>query len=377
MSTCFLSYSESYRPIMEVMRRLLETMEFQVDVFDGPDLNRPPLAEFQHRVLAADCVVVLLGPRAPNPGGQDLEPAPWPAEEGIYAVAKEKPLALVLHSGTRVPETLRALQTPPRFDFWKPADFQDNVHHVMKHLLALKRRIDLPPGNQPFLFTKLVARTRVQRDGGLKMDIYHEVVARQQCDRFDHHLDTGLDARANACIRLAAPDAYELEPTLQSGFHRVRLEVGDVSNRRIPYAVYVDPPLAPGEKFGYHREFTLNNFFPLTRSELLRIAEEEGFPAAYKVDGRAYYGRVWDVLYDMESIKVSMHFPRKVTIRSRRALAVTLTSKMVNVLETERCNTSECLVLDEAADSGERILCLQVRRPLMNHQYILLYEPND
>lgn len=137
----------------------------------------------------------------------------------------------------------------------------------------------------------------------------------------------------------------------------------------------VDPPLAPGEKFGYRREFTLNNFFPLTRSELSRIVEEDGFPEAYKVDGRAYYGRVWDVLYEMDSIKIAIHFHRKVTIRSKRALAVTLTSRTVNQLETERCN--ECLSLGEAVDSWARVLCLQVRRPLMNHQYILLYEPGD
>ena len=108
---------------METIRRLLETLEFQVDVFDGPDLDRPPLAEFQHRLLAADCVVLLLGPREPHPGQQDLEPAPWPAEEGIYAVAKEKPVALIVHPGTRIPESIRPLQTPARFDFWKPDDF--------------------------------------------------------------------------------------------------------------------------------------------------------------------------------------------------------------------------------------------------------------
>ncbi|RPI47277.1 MAG: hypothetical protein EHM59_04990 [Betaproteobacteria bacterium] len=82
MATCFLSYSEAYRPVMETLRHLLVTLEFQVDVFDGPDLSRPPLAEFQHRLLTADCVVLLLGPREPAAGRQDLEPAHWPAETG-------------------------------------------------------------------------------------------------------------------------------------------------------------------------------------------------------------------------------------------------------------------------------------------------------
>jgi hypothetical protein len=374
---CFLSYSEAYRPIMETIRHLLEVLEFRVDVFDGPDLDRPPLAEFQHRLLAADCVVVLLAPKVPNPGQRDLEPAPWPAEEGIYAVAKDKPVALIVHAGTRIPETLRQLQTPARFDFWNPVDFQKHVHHVTKHLLDLKRRIDMPPGNQPFLFTKLVARTRVMRDNTLKMELYHEVVARQSCARFDHHLDTGLDARERVIIRLVSPEAYLIEATLQSIPHDISMQFGAVTSHRIPYVVNVAPPLAPGERLGYLREFTLNNFFPLTRGELLQMAGEEGFPAIYKQDGHPYYGRVWDVIYDMESITVALHFPRKVKIRSKRALALTIASGTVNVLETERCNSNQCLTLEEVADSGERVLCLQVRRPLMNHQYILLYEPDD
>lgn len=377
MTSCFLSYSESYRSLMETLRRLLEILEFKIDVFDGPDLDRPPLAEFQHRVLAADCVVLLLGPREPRPGQQDIEPAPWPAEEGIYAVAKEKPVALFVHPGTRIPETLRTLQTPARFDFWSADDFVKNVHNIMKHLLDLKRRIDLPAGNQPFVFTKLIARNRIQRDGTLKIDIYHEVVARQQCARFHHHLDTGMDTRADARIRLTTPDAYDIEATLQSGLHHVTLAFEGVTERVIPYFVNVDPPLAPGERLGYRREFTLNNFFPLSLSELAKLAGEEGFPEAYKVDGKAYYGRVWDVLYEMESIQVAIHFPRKVTIRSKRAAAFALPSRTLNALETERCSSNDCLSLDEAADSGERILCLKVRRPLMNHQYVLLYEPND
>lgn len=383
MATCFLSYSESYRPVMETIRNLLVTLEFQVDVFDGPDLSRPPPLEFQHRLLAADCVVLLLGPREAGPGRQDLEPAHWPAEEGIYAVAKEKPIALIVHPGTRIPETMRSLQTPARFDFWNPVDLARNAHHVVKHLLDLKRRIDLPAGNQPFLFTKLIARNRIQRDGTLKIDVYHEVVARQQCWRFQHYFDTGLDMRAAARIRLVTPTAYEIEATLQSSPHQATLELGAPSERQIPYTVIISPPLAPGEKFGYRREFTMNNFFPLTRAELTRISEEEGFPEAFRVDGRVYYGRVWDVLYEMDSIKVAMHFPRKsqtgsvVTIRSKRALALTLPLRSVNALETDRCNSNDCLSLDEAVDSAEKILCLSVRRPLMNHQYILLYEPGD
>jgi hypothetical protein len=376
MAVCFLSYSECYRPVMETVRRLLETLEFQVDVFDGPDLGRPPINVVQQRIVAADCIVLLLGPREPAIGQREIEPAHWPAEEGVYAVAKEKPVALFLHPGTRVPESIRPLQTPARFDFWDTLDFAKNFHHVLKHLLDLKRRIELPPGNQPCLFTKVIARNRIQRNGTLVMDIYHEVVARQECAQFHHHIDTGMDKRATACIRLVAPDAYEIEGTLESSRHRATLEFEQGTDREIPYFVTVDPPLLPGERFGYRREFTVNNFFPLKRPELARMADEEGFPEQYKVDGKIYYGRVWDVFYEMESILLSIHFPRKTTIRSKRALAYSIASRTVNTVETERCNSAECLNIEESPDIGERIVSLRVRRPLMNHQYVLLYEPD-
>lgn len=59
-----------------------------------------------------------------------------------------------------------------------------------------------------------------------------------------------------------------------------------------------------------------------------------------------------------------------------RALAYSIASHTVNVLETERCNSSECLTIEESPEIGERIVSLRVRRPLMNHRYVLLYEPD-
>lgn len=360
---------------METIRRLLETLEFQVDVFDGPDLERPPVSIFQQRIAAADCMVLLLGPR--DPGGKDAEPAHWPAEEGVYAAGREKPipLALILHPGTRVPDMIRNLQTPARFDFWDPADLLRNIHHVVKHLLDLKRRVDLPPGDQPLLYTKAIARNRIQRGGTLVVDVYHEVVARQECPRFHHAVDTGMDKRASASISLVAEDAYDIQATLNPGRHDVSIEFENVTEREIAYYVNVDPPLLPGERLGYRREFEINNNFPLSGADLRKMAEENGFPSLYKIDGRIYYGDVYDVLYDMEMIVVAIHFPRRVTLRSKRAFAFSMTSKTVNVLETERCNSSDCLALDEAPESPERVLTLTVRRPIINHEYVLLYEP--
>jgi hypothetical protein len=105
------------------------------------------------------------------------------------------------------------------------------------------------------------------------------------------------------------------------------------------------------------------------------MAEEEGFPDLYKVDGRIYYGDVWSVLYDMESIELAIHFPRKVVLASKRALVFSMISKTIHPMETERCNSPGCLNLNEAPERDDRVLSLTVRRPIINHEYVLLYEP--
>jgi hypothetical protein len=182
MAKCFLSYSNAYRPLMETIRRLLECLEFHVDVFDGPDLDQPPTAVFQQRIAAADCMVLLLGPSERETRDDNSEPAHWPAEEGLYAIGRDKPMpiAIILHPGTRVPGLLRSLQTPARFDFWDSDDQLRNIDHVVKHLLDLKRRVDLPPGDQPYFYTKAICRNRIQRKGMVVVEVYHEVVARQE-----------------------------------------------------------------------------------------------------------------------------------------------------------------------------------------------------
>lgn len=378
MAKAFLSFSHSYQPVMETVRRTLEALEFQVDVFDGPDGERPPAQAFQQRIADADCIVVLLGPSHRSQPGETVEPASWPAEEAVWAAAREKPLpmALILHAGTRVPDLIRNLQTPAKLDFWSETDFLKNLHHVLRHLLDLKRRVDLPLGDHPCIYTRAIIRNRIQRSGSLLVDAYHEVVARQECPRFHHALDAGMDHRKAAVVQLVSPEAYDVQATVNPGRHAVSVEFLSNSETEIPYFINVDPPLQPGERLGYRREFELNCLYPLKKAELTRIADEPGFPALYRQDGRVYYGDVYDVVYDMESITVAIHFPAKVGIQAKRAFAFSTISKTMNLLETERCNSAECLSLMESPDSPEKVLSLSVRRPLINHQYVLLYEPN-
>lgn len=374
--TCFISYSEGYRLVMETARHLLEALEFKVDVFDGPDIERPPIDVVKQRIAAADCTLLLLGP--PTPGEGPTDPARWPAEEGVIAAAINKPMAIVLHPGTRVPESLQKLQTPVRFDFWSESEFLGKVHHLVKHVLDLRRLIGLGDSgiDQPFVYTRAVTRNRVQRGGMLIVDCYHEVVARQEWSRFHHAIDTGLDGRAAAKVELVEPDSYSIEVTLDPGRHTAAIDLDRTNTPRcLGYSVTIDPPLLPGEKLGYRREFEMKNFLPLTSAEVRERAAEPGFPSTYFIDGRPCYGDAYDVRYDMERITLAMHFPRRIRLRARRVVVVDILSKAENRKETERCNSSECLTLVEAVDSPDTIVSLDVPNPLMNHSYILLYEP--
>jgi hypothetical protein len=254
-------------------------------------------------------------------------------------------------------------------------DLLRKIHHVVKHLLDLKRRVDLPPGDQPVLCTKAIVRNRIQRRGSLVVEAYHEVVARQECSRLHHALDAGMDKRANVVVKLVDNDAYDIQATLNPGRHNVTLEFETVTKDEIPYYVNIDPPLLPGERLGYRRDFEINNHFPLDMEALLKMAEEDGFPKLYRLDGRVYYGDTYDVLYDMDVVTLEIHFPRKVDIKSRRAFAFSTTSRTINPLETERCNSPDCLSLIETPDSPERVLMLTVPKPSFNHRYVLLYEP--
>src|SRR6476659_3286956 len=141
MPRVFLSYSSAYGHLLEPFRRLLQVLEFDVDVFDEPDINRPPASIVQSRLGAADAVVVLLGPSEhTSASGSTVDAARWPNEECILAVTLKKPMAIILHAGTRLPQLTENLQTPAVFDFWDANSFLRSVPHVIKHLQDLRRQ---------------------------------------------------------------------------------------------------------------------------------------------------------------------------------------------------------------------------------------------
>lgn len=371
--TCFLSYSHSYRPAMEWIRQMLEVLEFDVAVFDTPD-QRPPAEVVHAEIEKADCVIALLGPDFS--AGDSLEPARWPYEEVVYAQGREKPIALIVHPRTPIPHLAENRQTPPRFDFRDPADYAANVHHVVKHLLDTKRRLTLPPGGMPYYFPAAVLRYRVDRSlKVIEEYIYHEVVARQPWSLIHHAIDTGLDQTTDAHIDLLNRDDIEIETMVGAAMYSTRIELLPFSRHSQPYTVVIDPPLPAGGKVGYRRLMLLENFFPLSSTELEKRAAGPGFPQVFRQQSSLMYGQSFDVHSEMETLTVGYVFPSNVRIRSARAVAVVSNSEEVNSQETGRVDCPECLAWTVEQETGETSIELIVRRPLIGHSYVLMYEP--
>jgi uncharacterized SAM-dependent methyltransferase len=145
----FLSYHSGYDHLKPVFIQLMSSLGLQADVFDHPDPRRVPTV-VETRIKEDDGVVVLYGPdEKPEKGAKDCPPARWPHDEALIAIGAGKPLALIVHPGTRVADSVRDQQTPAQFDFWDPAAFQNNIHHVIKHLLALKGRVECSRARPP------------------------------------------------------------------------------------------------------------------------------------------------------------------------------------------------------------------------------------
>jgi len=270
MPKAFLAYSSAYGHLLEPFRRLLQVLEFDVDVFDEPDINRPPAAVVQNRLGSADAVIVLLGPgERPSAPGSVVDASRYPNEECILAVTLKKPLAIILHPGTRLPQLAENLQTSPVFDFWDANSFLRSSPHIVKHLQDLRRQFDLPPGNHPFVFTKGVARNRIQRSS-LFLHLYHEAVVREPWDSFHHSIDTGLDQTDDTVIRLLS-DEVEVDAPIGGDLHRPEIVFGKRTNKELEYLVKVHPGLTAGEKFAYRREFEIQNWFQSPEPSLRRV----------------------------------------------------------------------------------------------------------
>lgn len=371
--TCFLSYSHAYGAAMQRVKQLLEVLDFQVIVFAGPD-QRPPAEVVYSEIEKADLAVVLLGPEADNQG-EPVDPANWPSEEAVFARAQKKPLAMIVHPGTRVPHLLEAHQTPARFDFWSGTAYADNAHHVVRQLIDIKRSFALSPGDLPYYYERVSFKLRVHRRDYIAFDVYHQVVARQPWSTFRHSVDTGPDRTRLASLQVQNKADVELAATIGSAGHELELVWGEATQHEQMYDVVVDPPIAVGGKIGYRRMFELDNFFPLTAAALRVRAEEPEFPAVFRQGSTLYYGTSFDVHSEMETLTATFEFPSNVDIRSCYAVAVVERVGRVNDQETSRITGGDFLAFSRSEETGESRIELNVIQPLAGHTYVLLYEP--
>ena len=364
---CFLCYSGAYSHLKDPMRKLLSSVGFDpVDVFDEPQMHTID-SVVKERLAAADAVVVLYGPSArPSSDGARMDGAQWPLVEASIAIGMQKPWILILHKGLPVPGILQS-QAAPSFDFWDPNSFLENAHHVVRHLLQLRSTIDVPTPPR-FRFKKAMSRRHMRDDGPELLEVYHQVVALQQCAVFGHTIDVAGDSN------LKMPDPADLHAKIQLTLApqgmtaSIRYAAHDAS--KVDYFVDVSPPLVPGQELGYLRTFELPPSLPRTRAEIAARESAPGYPLHF---GKGMYGDSWEVLYVIEEIVCSIHFPRSVDLASYGVRVFDFHTHETNIDEAARCQPLVRFKQDPW--EPERILELTVPHPVMNHRYILVYEP--
>lgn len=372
MIRCFLSYSYSYRETMLLVKSMLEVLDFEVFVFDHPD-PRPAWDVVLTEIEKADCVVVLLGPdfRDGSPVAQ------WPSEEVVAANSLRKPIALVVHPGTPVPHLADHMQTPPQFDFEKLDSYGRNAHHVVKHLMDTRRRLEGPPGGASYYVSRAAIRFHFDRGlSTVREHVFHEVVAREPWSMIHHSIDTGLDRTASAHLTLTAP--IEWETVDGQALYNTEFELGTKTRYAQPYVVHIQPQLPAGGRVSYRRIFSFENYFPVRADALLARSAEKGFPEVFRLQHKLYYGQSFDVTGEMETLSFSYTFPGGsggVEIGHTRAVALVTNTQAVNTQETERINASDMLGKNLDKDRGETTVELEVRKPLAGHSYVLMYEP--
>jgi hypothetical protein len=308
-----------------------------------------------------------LGPST-KPGGDSarVEGAQWPLVEASIAIGMQKPWILILHNGLPVPGILQG-QAAPSFDFWDPASFLENAHHVVRHMIQLRSTLEGPVLPR-FRFKKAMSRRHIRLEGPEVLQIYHQVVAVQRCSVFGHTIDVANDPT------LKMPDPSDLrakiELTLAPHGAEATIRYGSYDSSEINYFVDVSPPLEPGQELGYLRTFELPAMLPRTRADIAAREKMPGYPLHF---GKGMYGDSWEVLYVIDEIVCSIHFPRTVDLASWGVRVIDFHTREPNTVEAARCESMVRFRQDPW--EPERVLELLVPHPVINHSYVLVYKP--
>jgi len=194
---------------------------------------------------------------------------------------------------------------------------------------------------------------------------------------FHHALATNDQETEAAILDCFRNQRFEVEAGAGADWHRVSIEQGSHDLDVFEYLIKIEPPLQPGEVFGYRRSFELPNHLPLTMPEVKVALEKRSLNPRFPghIFEARFFGEALDVVYDADSIVYAYHFPKKVEIRSYRVTVVEyLDKKTENRAESEKCSADNFLKLHSDVGNYEQVLELVVPRPLFNHSYYLLYE---
>lgn len=352
------------------VRDLLASIGFSVDVFDEPSQNRAD-DEAKRRILAADCVVVLLGPhKAPDPSdaSESITFAQFPAAEAHLAQNSSKPICIVLHQGISPPPFLSE-QTWPHFDFWSSEEYAANVHHLVRRFLELKEGLELAPSSRRYEFKRAEIINRIKSEAELITIVIHEVIAREPCDKFGHSVDTARVETPEAELQI---DDFRISQT-SGDAKELKIIKTEVTPFEYNYNVVCSPKLRSNETIGYRRVFRQRNRFPLTRSSLSKQASQKGFPKP--IFSYRFYGDAFDVSANMQSFRLAFYFPANVKIISYDAIVIDTETLDRNESLTDKARQGLKLTFDDIED--ELVLELRVEKPSISHSYYLLYEPGD
>lgn len=375
MASCFLAYSSGYKEIVQPIHRLLKSLEFEVESEIATDDEAQLPTD---KITRSDCVLALYGPEKRPEANQAVTQAASRVKKEIqFAKAMNKPLALVRHLTTSLETSLESDHPDsPTFDFWNPASFMENVPQIVKTILDLKRRVDLPPGAAPYHYRKSSCRSILRSlDRPLEVVVFHEVVARQPCSLFHHQLDTGGDLTAQ--LLNFDPAKTELHASVNGEPREIELVPLKQTEREFEYNIRLKKPLSSGEVLSYYRKFYFKNHLPLTRAEMDERSVLTGYPKIFKKFGAYYYGDVWDVLYEMENISLGYEFPLSVKVGNIKACVIEFLSRAENKQESARCNNPNYLSVKDDLENNRRDIRLTVPKPIINHSYMLLYEPEE
>jgi hypothetical protein len=128
---------------MELVRQIAISMDFDVEVFDGPDPKESLGKAVISRIQKSDCLIAILGPEGQSEELENHnESAQWPTQETILALGRNMPLIVIQHPDIKLPPLIESNQVPIRINFWDIKEREAKIHQVVEELYKLRQEFE-------------------------------------------------------------------------------------------------------------------------------------------------------------------------------------------------------------------------------------------